>query len=175
MNDDIAKVVFGGPVGAGKTTAIRTLADSEPVSTEMPLSDGAMGDKTTTTVALDFATVALDDGTPLFLYGLPGQDHFAYMRAIVVRGAIGVIVLLDGTDAAVARHAANWVRALREIDESLPLAIGVTHTERLSRFDVTAVRDAIRGLGDRVPIFTVDARDREQTTQLVRALLLCAV
>lgn len=74
------KLVLAGPVGAGKTTAIRSIADSDPISTEMPLTTGALGDKTTTTVAFDFATIVLDDGTPVMVYGLPGQEHYAFMR-----------------------------------------------------------------------------------------------
>jgi len=95
---DTAKLVFAGAVGAGKTTAIRSIADGAPVSTDVPMTDGAHGDKTTTTVALDFSEVILDDGTPLLVYGLPGQDHFSFMRPIVIKSAIGVIVLLDARD-----------------------------------------------------------------------------
>ena len=53
------KLLFAGPVGSGKTTAIAAISDSQPIGTEVPLSDGAMGDKTSTTVALDYSFVRL--------------------------------------------------------------------------------------------------------------------
>ena len=49
---DLIKLAFVGDMGAGKTTAIRAISDREPISTEMPISHGAHGEKTHTTVAM---------------------------------------------------------------------------------------------------------------------------
>ncbi|MCW8194590.1 GTP-binding protein [Proteobacteria bacterium 005FR1] len=166
------KLVIAGPVGAGKTTAIRSLADMEPVSTEMALTDGAMGEKTTTTVALDFSTVLLDDGTPLLVYGLPGQERFDHMRPIVISGAVGVIVLLDGSDAKVTTDCEHWLDAVRSIDPTLPVVVGVTKTDTTANFHMGQLREVVQRSGLPIPVFTVDARDREQTAHLVRALLV---
>lgn len=164
------KLVLAGPVGSGKTTALRSLADSEPVSTEMPLLDGAMGDKTTTTVALDFATVMLEDGTPLQMFGLPGQEHFSHMRSIILNGALGVVLLLSGDAPDVAADCVHWLSVIRDIDQEMPLVIGITKTDVSPHFRMDRIRKAVRD--NPIPAFTIDARDREQTRQLVRALLL---
>ncbi len=175
MTASPAKLVIAGPVGAGKTTVIRALADGEPVSTEMPLSTGAMGDKTTTTVALDFATILLDDGIPVMLYGLPGQDHFGFMRPMLLQGSAGAIVLLDGSDPTITEQCTDWLRSIREIDSGLALVIGVTKSDCAEVFDIREVRQAIRASGAaRVPVMTIDARDRQQAAHLVRALLVAA-
>lgn len=166
------KLVFAGPMGAGKTTAIRTIADSDPVSTEMPMTDGARGDKHTTTVAFDFATIALDDGPPLFVYGLPGQDYLAHMRPIILRGAIGVVLVLDGSDPDVAGQCARWVASLRESGAPPALVIGVTKAELAADFSLAALRAVLGADRGRVPVFTFDARDRQQAEHLVRALLV---
>ncbi len=50
------KLVFVGGMGAGKTTAVRSISDVESVSIEMPLSQDAYGDKAYTTVALDYSS-----------------------------------------------------------------------------------------------------------------------
>lgn len=172
MHDQSLKLVLAGSVGAGKTTALRTLSDTAPVSTEMPLSTGPMGEKTTTTVALDFSAIILDDGTPLHLYGLPGQEHFAHMRSIVMNGALGAIVLLAGDDPAVAEHCAHWVEVIAGIDPNLPLVIGITRTDLATDFRMDTVRRALAGAMPPPPVFTVDVRERDQVGQLVRALLL---
>lgn len=172
MSFESAKLVFAGPVGAGKTTAIRSLSDVAPVSTEMPLTDGAMGEKTTTTVAMDFSPVLLDDGTPLHIYGLPGQEHFAHMRPIVMAGAVGVIVVLPGDSLRIAHECEHWIRAIRDIDADAGLVIGITRTDLAPAFRMDAVRQAVRRCGRPIPVFTFDARDREQTAHLVQALLL---
>ncbi len=172
MAFESAKLVFAGPVGAGKTTAIRSLSDSAPVSTEMPMTDGPMGEKTTTTVALDFSPILLDDGTPLHIYGLPGQEHFSHMRPIVLEGAIGVIVVLPGDSEHISAECEEWIRSIRDITESAGLVIGITKTDLSQTFRMDTVRQAVRRCGPPIPVFTFDARDREQTSHLVRALLL---
>jgi len=168
----VAKLVFAGPVGAGKTTAIRSVTDSEPISTEMTLSEPAMGEKTTTTVALDFSAATLDDGTPLLVYGLPGQERFAHMRPIVLEGAFGVVVVLDGSAIDIADQCEHWLREIRAHRAGMPMVIGITHTDAVAEFSLGPVRAAIRRCGAPVPTFTFDARDREQVAHLVRALLV---
>lgn len=166
------KLVFAGPVGAGKSTAIRAIADTEPVSTEMPLVDGAIGDKTTTTVALDFATVILDEGAPLFVYGLPGQQHFEFIYSIVIEGALGVVVLLNGRDLDVSNQCERWLHTIRGINKSIPIVIGVTQTDSNPDFTLKPIREVLRRYQSPAPAFTVDARSRDEIAQLVRALLL---
>jgi len=159
-------------MGAGKTTAIRSITDAEPVSTEMPLSEGATQDKTTTTVALDFANTLLDDGTPLLVYGMPGQERFAFMRPILLQDAFGVIVMLNACDDDVADQCEHWLREIAAIDADLPVVVGITHTDRAPAFSIEPIRAAIRTAGGIVPAFTFDARDKAQTFHLLRALLV---
>ena len=166
------KLVLAGPMGSGKTTALQSLADSPPVSTEMPITDGVKGEKTTTTVALDFATIMLDDGTPIQMFGMPGQDHFSYMRQIILQGAFGVVLLMSGDDPEVATQCRQWLVAIHDVDPALPIVIGVTKTDLAPGFRMDRLRDAVKGSAVPIPVFTVDARDREQASQLVRALLL---
>lgn len=171
----VAKLVLAGAMGAGKSTAIASLADAPPVSTEMPMTDGARGAKTTTTVALDFATALLDDGTPLFLYGMPGQDHLSFMRPIVLEGALGVLLMLDGRDPDLPDTCAGWIDSVHGFDATLPLAVGVTHTDLVSDFSLEPLRSLLSERALHVPAFTVDARDRAQMAQLARSLLASAL
>ena len=75
------KIVFTGPMGAGKTTAIRAISDAPPVSTEVGNSDRQSSVKESTTVALDYGELTLEDGTCLRIYGTPGQARFSFMNA----------------------------------------------------------------------------------------------
>ncbi|KGI77516.1 GTP-binding protein [Oleiagrimonas soli] len=171
MFDGMVKIVLAGPVGAGKTTTLRSLSDDEPVSTEMPLTDGPMGEKTTTTVALDFSTVMLDDGTPLQMFGLPGQDHFAHMRPIILQGALGVIVLLAADQPDILTMCSEWLDAIQSITPDTPIAIGITRSDQARDFRMDALRALLAERKTTLPVFTIDARDREQAQQLVRALV----
>src|SRR5690606_27464037 len=51
--------------------------------------------KTTTTVAMDFGRITLDNGLILYLFGTPGQDRFHFMWHELAKGAIGAVVLVD--------------------------------------------------------------------------------
>ena len=69
---------------------------SQTVSTEAGISDGTGdGEKTTTTVGIDFGRVSLSGDMALYLFGTPGQERFDFMWDIVAKGMLGVIMLVD--------------------------------------------------------------------------------
>src|SRR5258706_4136254 len=51
--------------------------------------------KTTTTVALDFGCVTIDEEIKLYLFGTPGQDRFGFMWNDIASGALGALVIVD--------------------------------------------------------------------------------
>jgi signal recognition particle receptor subunit beta len=56
------KLVFTGSMGAGKTTAISAISEIPVVNTDVSTTDEARRRKATTTVALDYGEMTLDDG-----------------------------------------------------------------------------------------------------------------
>jgi GTPase SAR1 family protein len=93
------KLLFTGPVGAGKTTAIASLSDEAPIKTDVVASDMTRRFKPETTVALDYGVMRLPAGGKLHLYGTPlygtpGQERFDFMWEILTTGGVGLIVLL---------------------------------------------------------------------------------
>lgn len=67
------KIIFTGPVGSGKTTAISALSDTPVLNTDEIASDMTRNRKPTTTVAMDFGVMKLDGDDQVLLYGTPGQ------------------------------------------------------------------------------------------------------
>ena len=65
-------ILFAGPMGAGKTTAIQSLSDTPVIATEAANSDRETADKATTTVALDYGEIIVSDEEKIRLYGIPG-------------------------------------------------------------------------------------------------------
>ncbi|MEZ5672763.1 MAG: ATP/GTP-binding protein [Thiotrichaceae bacterium] len=51
--------------------------------------------KETITVAMDYGELTSDDGQKLRIYGTPGQQRFDYMWKILIKGALGLIILVD--------------------------------------------------------------------------------
>src|SRR4051794_41954601 len=78
------KIVIAGGFGVGKTTAVSVISEIPVLTTEAPMTEvaaavdrtGHVPAKTTTTVALDFGCVTLDEDLKLYLFGTPGQDRF---------------------------------------------------------------------------------------------------
>ena len=74
-----------------------------PLTTEAVMTEASAGvddlaatpDKTSTTVAMDFGRISLDEDLILYLFGTPGQQRFWFMWDDLVRGAIGAVVLVD--------------------------------------------------------------------------------
>ena len=89
------KIIFSGPVNAGKTTAIKVLSDIDVVSTEARASDHVKVKKENTTVAMDYGRINLDSETAVHLYGTPGQARFNFMWEILAQGALGLVLLID--------------------------------------------------------------------------------
>src|SRR5512135_399979 len=91
------KIIFTGPVGAGKTTAVNSLSDIATVRTDKAATDAVLERKPETTVAMDYGLVNLADGVAVHLYGTPGQERFDFMWEILTEGGIGLVLLLDNT------------------------------------------------------------------------------
>ncbi len=120
------KVVVSGPVGAGKSTLIRTLSETEIVDTDA-LTSEAIG-KELTTVAMDYGTLTLEDQL-LYLFGTPGQERFDFMWDVLTEGALGMVLLVRGD------RPEDFPQARRQLDyllsqQPVPYVVGVTRQDQ---------------------------------------------
>lgn len=91
------KMVITGPFSAGKTSFIGAVSEIDVVRTERKISSVAERIKDTTTVAMDFGRITVDNDLVLYLFGTPGQRRFDFMWEILSEGMLGFVVLVDST------------------------------------------------------------------------------
>ncbi|MCX5279091.1 ATP/GTP-binding protein [Streptomyces sp. NBC_00198] len=167
------KIVVAGGFGVGKTTMVTAVSEITPLQTEALMTqaseetDDLTGtpDKVTTTVAMDFGRITLDDDLVLYLFGTPGQQRFWFMWDDLVRGAIGAVVLAD------TRRLSDCFPALDYFEScGLPYVVAVNHFDGSERFEPDDVREALT-VPPHIPVMIMDARRRISVVETLLAVV----
>src|SRR5690625_1409212 len=123
------KIVFAGPVGAGKSTGIQALSDIPVVDTEASATDDTAALKPTTTVAMDYGLMKLPNGDQVRLYGTLGQKRFDFMWDILARDALGLVLMLDVSSRDPVADLRNYSEEFRQLIDDSTMIVGLTHTD----------------------------------------------
>jgi signal recognition particle receptor subunit beta len=167
------KIVIAGGFGVGKTTTVGAISDIAPLTTEAARTSVSLGvdnrgdvmTKTTTTVAMDFGRVTIDESLILYLFGTPGQDRFGFMWDDLITGSLGAIVLVDS------RRLEDCFPAVDYFEHrDIPFVVAVNRFDGTDHHSIQEVREAL-DLDPTTPVTTTDARDREAVKDTVLLLL----
>jgi signal recognition particle receptor subunit beta len=165
------RIVFAGPIGAGKTTAIQALSDIPPISTEVASVEAEAVGKATTTVAFDLGQVLLGNGELVQLYGAPGQARFDFMWPMISENAIGAVILADNRRADTIDLTLAFVREFAPRVAAGNCVVGVGRTYVRRKPDIEQYQDALEAAGYAIPVMEVDVRKKEHALLLLDVLL----
>lgn len=166
------KVVIAGGFGVGKTTTVAGISEIPVLTTEAAMTEvaadidrvGHVPAKSTTTVALDFGCVTIDDEIKLYLFGTPGQDRFGFMWNDLAQGALGALVVVD------TRRLDDCYAAVDYFEHTdVPFVVAVNLFDGKLAHDLDDVRWAL-AVDESTPIITY-ARDRRSIRDALLAVL----
>ncbi|MDG4828876.1 ATP/GTP-binding protein [Solwaraspora sp. WMMD1047] len=167
------KILIAGGFGVGKTTLVGSVSEIRPLQTEEVLTDAGVGTddisgvegKNTTTVAMDFGRITINDDLQVYLFGTPGQDRFWFLWDELAFGALGAVVLAD------TRRLADCFPSVDYFEQrGTPFVVGVNCFDGAQRFSPEAVRKAL-DLDPDVPVVLCDARSRQSGKNVLIALV----
>jgi hypothetical protein len=164
------KMVVTGPFNSGKTEFIHTVSEIDVVSTEKKIS--AMDEKNikdTTTVAMDFGRITVDENLVLYLFGTPGQKRFDFMWEILSEGMLGFIVMVDSSRPETFREARNILETFRAYAPT-PYVVAANKQDDKEAWDIADIRIALR-LSPQVKLLPCVAKDKEAVKKVLLELL----
>jgi signal recognition particle receptor subunit beta len=167
------KILVAGGFGAGKTTMVGSVSEIRPFSTEESMTRESVGVddisgvelKSTTTVAMDFGRITINDELVLYLFGTPGQDRFWFLWDELSLGALGAVVLAD------TRRLASCFPSVDYFERrGTPFVVAINCFDGSRSYDAEELRLAL-DLDPKVPIILCDARDKDSSKEALITLV----
>ena len=163
------KMVITGPFNSGKTEFIQSVSEIDVVATERKISSEAEKIKDTTTVAMDFGRITVDEDLVLYLFGTPGQKRFDFMWEILSEGMLGFIVMVDSTRPETFREARSILETFRAYAPT-PYVVAANKQDLDDAWDVDDMRIALR-LDPKLKFLPCIAKSKDSVKNVLLELL----
>lgn len=169
---EIMRLVVTGPVGAGKSTFIRSVSEIEVVDTDRHATDETAELKKNTTVAMDFGRLQFGPDMALQIYGTPGQSRFDFMWDILIRKAHAYVLLVAAHRPKEFRYARRIVSFMNQRMQ-IPMIVGITHSDCPGAWTEDNIALALGYVDEtkRPPLVNLNANDKASVAQALIVLV----
>ena len=148
---------------------IRSVSEIDVVSTEKKVSSEREMVKESTTVAMDFGRITVDDDLVLFLFGTPGQKRFDFMWEILSEGMLGFIVMIDSTRPETFKEARSILETFHAYAPT-PYLVAANKQDLPDAWDIDDIRLALR-LDKNIKILPCIAKKKSSVKTVLLELL----
>jgi signal recognition particle receptor subunit beta len=163
------KMVVTGPFSAGKTQFIQAVSEIDVVQTERKITSEAEKIKASTTVAMDFGRITIDDDLVLYLFGTPGQRRFDFMWEILSEGMLGFVVLVDSARPETFQEAKSILNTFRAYAPT-PYVVAANKQDHPDAWEPEDLRIALR-IDPRIKLLPCVAIEKESVKEVLLELL----
>jgi small GTP-binding protein len=163
------KMVVTGPFNAGKTEFIQSVSEIDVVSTERKISSEIERIKETTTVAMDFGRITVDNDMVLYLFGTPGQKRFDFMWEILSEGMLGFVVIIDSSRPETFREARKILETFRAYAPT-PYVVAANKQDCEDAWEISDMRISLR-LSPEIKLLECVATDKDSVKNVLLELL----
>ncbi|RKG33082.1 GTP-binding protein [Acinetobacter tianfuensis] len=161
------KIVFGGKIGAGKSAAIKLLSDI-PLK-KLDASNFDEAENTKQKLDIVYGEMSLNDGAHVGLYGTPGHESCDFIWPKICQDSIGIVLLIDHMHVERLKSLEFYLRTFEQYSNNI--VIGITHLDLRNSQVLKIYRDWLMQNNCQYPLFTVDAREKDDVLMMVETLI----
>lgn len=162
------KIVFGGPLGSGKTNSIQSLTEVSMLSIDAINPAKKSDPNKVSSVNVEYAEIELDEGLIVGLYAIP-TSHLDLIGAKLCKDAVGAVILIDHSLKSAVEDLEYYVDAFKKHLSNI--VIGVTHLDEDPQQLLKKYRNWISMRSETLPLFAIDARQKDDVLILIEALI----
>jgi signal recognition particle receptor subunit beta len=145
------------------------VSEIDVVHTERKITSEAEKIKGSTTVAMDFGRITIDEELVLYLFGTPGQRRFDFMWEILSEGMLGFVVLVDSARPETFQEAKRILNTFRTYAPT-PYVVAANKQDHPDAWEPDDLRIALR-IDPKVKLLPCVAVDKDSVKEVLLELL----
>lgn len=165
------RLLITGSPGAGKSSAVRSLSDIEPMVSNIYQNAPHLAPEGADTVMLDYGEIALDSDRKLEIYATPGQRRFQFMWNTLSKKAMGLIIMLDNRRPNPVSDMHIYLENFEGLIDPRSIIVAVNYFDVPGGPPLEDFARSFKNKGWLAPVLPIDPRQRDESFYLLSTLL----